>query len=96
METWGGTLGMALIVGLAVQASTTTTYDPAAHRWWRIREEAGTIYFETSPDAAQWNTLLQTGSPPQLETVYVVLAAQVGAAYGAPVRAEFDNLNLLP
>lgn len=31
-----------------------TTYDPVAHAWWRIRESAGTTYFDTSPDGTTW------------------------------------------
>jgi hypothetical protein len=41
------------------QTGTTTTltlptYDPHAHRWWRLRESAGSFYAATSPDGLTW------------------------------------------
>lgn len=40
--------------------TTTTvlpTYDPHAHRWWRLRESGGTFFGETSPDGLNWTIL---------------------------------------
>ncbi len=95
-ETWAGSLTMGLVVGGTFEAATSTTYDAANHRWWRLREESGTLYFEMSSDAAQWDTLLQTASPAEIDAVTVVLAAQIGEPYGAAARVEVDNLNLVP
>lgn len=41
------------------QAGINTTnalpsYDPVAHAYWRIREAAGSVYFETSPNRSTW------------------------------------------
>ncbi len=96
IETWAGSLTAGLFVGGSFEAGTSTTYDASVHRWWRLREAGGTLHFETSPDAEQWNTLLQTASPASLEAVTVMLAAQISDPYGDVVRVEFDNLNLLP
>lgn len=95
-ETSGGELGMGLLVGGAFQAGTSTSYDPVQHRWWRIRDDAGIIYFETSGDGLTWRVLLQTETPALLDAVHVLLGVQVLAPYSGVVRAEFDNLNLLP
>ena len=32
-------------------------YDPVAHAYWRIRESAGLIYFDASPDNTTWQQL---------------------------------------
>ena len=33
------------------------TYDPVNHAWYRVRESAGTIYFDAAPDGATWTNL---------------------------------------
>src|SRR5205823_468963 len=40
----------------------------------RIREAAGTIYFDTSPDNTTWTTLNSTPAPFQTNAVYLHLA----------------------
>lgn len=37
----------------------TLTYDPTAHRWWRIREDTGIVYWEVSPDATTWTAVAE-------------------------------------
>ena len=51
-----GNTGFLLRVQTAgVNADTTIgTYDPHTHRWWRLRENAGTWYADTSPDGLNW------------------------------------------
>src|SRR5512139_903105 len=34
--------------------ATSITYNATDHRWWRVRESAGTIYWDTSPDGNTW------------------------------------------
>lgn len=33
-----------------VASDTTVTYNATNHRWWRIRESGGTVYWDTAPD----------------------------------------------
>lgn len=40
--------------GVETSVYLTTTYDPVQHNYWRIREYAGTFYFDTAPDGATW------------------------------------------
>jgi hypothetical protein len=49
----------ALSEGVLYMGTWGTNYaspawNAAAMAWWRIRETAGTVYFETSPDGAAW------------------------------------------
>ena len=37
--------------------------DPDAHRWLRIREGGGTVFFETSSDGQAWATFLGAPTP---------------------------------
>lgn len=40
--------------GTPTSVALTTTYDPVQHNYWRIREYAGTFFFDTAPDGATW------------------------------------------
>lgn len=66
-------------------------YDAAAHRWWRLREEGGVVYGETSPDGDAWNLL---GMLPGYDTTDVRWDLGLGAYVGAIAATEstFDNL----
>src|SRR5262249_3442192 len=47
---------------IAQQQTTTgtVTYSSTAHLWWRFRESAGTLFWETSPDRSSWTTMSTT------------------------------------
>lgn len=68
-------------------------YDPVAHRFWQIREEQGTIYWEASGDGETWELLSTTSSLPFASLVRIRLIAFLprDAAVIAPVF--FDNVN---
>jgi hypothetical protein len=68
-------------------------YDPVQHRWWRIRESAGTVSLETSPDARAWTLGLGIATPPYATAVHVVLAGGTGQTESSPGEVHFDNLN---
>lgn len=72
-----------------------TPYLPMEHRWWQIREEAGTIYWETSADGATFQLLGSMLSFDQLDRVSVeILVATLGNS--DPGRAVLDNVNHAP
>jgi hypothetical protein len=59
-----GYAGGNLAVNKNVSGTQTTlfsvTYSAISMSWWRIRESAGTTYFETAPDGATWTTQYST------------------------------------
>lgn len=70
-------------------------YNPVTHAWWRIRETAGMISFETSPDGATWTEIAVTGTPfnvarvvPSFETYQ---NTGTGMSYGS---AYVDDVNI--
>jgi hypothetical protein len=65
-------------------------YDPAAHRFWQVRETEGTLYWETSPDGETWEIQASTSSLPFADLARVKLLAFLPPNAG-PVF--FDNLN---
>jgi hypothetical protein len=71
-------------------------YSPTNHRWWRMREDAGTLYLETSPAGTVWSERINAPSPSYLSDVAVGLG--VTGANTQPIvgYTELDNLNVPP
>jgi hypothetical protein len=82
--------------GFAV--TTAIEYDPVAHRWLRIRESAGTIYWDTSPDAIIWTnftTWAHTFTSAQLVHPNGGFSTYIGSSAATGDYALFDNFNLV-
>lgn len=71
-------------------ADAAIPYDPVAHRWWQIREAAGQLYWETSPDAITWTTHSTRPTPAFARWAKISLEAR-GAT--APTEVTFARLN---
>ena len=56
----GGQLTANLIQSSVTSFTQSVTYDPVNHRWWRIRESLGTIYFDVSSVGVTWTNLWST------------------------------------
>jgi len=59
-------------------------YDPAAHRFWRIREQAGSLFLETSPDDAVYTTLFTEPTPSFVDSVKWSVGAGTVPAIASP------------
>jgi hypothetical protein len=83
-----------------VFAATYTTlasvlYSPANHLWWRFREEAGTIYWETSGDGIDWTIRAQeAASYLDASAVTVVLGGGTWEPQATPGAVHYDRYNL--
>lgn len=67
-------------------------YDPVEHRFVRLREHAGTVYFEASPDGMRYTTLFSSARRPFLDNVRISLGAGAVAAVGTASEAVFETL----
>jgi hypothetical protein len=76
-------------------SDTGVAFDPGEHRFWRIRETAGTTFWETSPDGMTWNVgaAQPTSALFPLDLVYVAFGAGADGGEVAPGEAHFDHLN---
>ena len=72
-------------------------YDPAEFRWWRFRDDGGTVHWETSPDGVNWASRGTHASPPvDLENATInLLCTSNGSGIGT-TRCNYDNLNVTP
>lgn len=71
------------------------TFDIDVYRFLRIRESAGTVYFEYSSDQFNWNTLTTVASPANISAYIVTITVGTYANEGVTTTAIVDNLNML-
>jgi hypothetical protein len=105
LETNGpGTIfgGSSLFIGVNNQALSIRgsggvlrelPYDEALHRWLRIRELGGTIYWETSPDGERWTAQFAAPQPFGVTQLYVKFGEWSWQSAASPGLAVFDNFN---
>ena len=72
------------------------TYDPARDVWWQLRENAGTVFFDTSPDGVGWTNHGSAADPIPLDDVTVAIGAGTWRDVAAPGRARFHCYNIPP
>ena len=72
----------------------TEPYDPARHRWLRLRERGGTTYWETSPDGCEWELLHGRANPVALTAVTLEIGAGTWEGTAAPGVVVFDSFNV--
>jgi tRNA A-37 threonylcarbamoyl transferase component Bud32 len=65
-------------------------FDAAAHRFWRLREHAGAMFWETSPDGRDWVTRAHAPDPIDPSAV----KARFGAAGTAAGEVRFGPFGL--
>lgn len=81
--------------------SVAIDYDPDEHRWWRIRESAGTVYWETSRTGLPGTWQVQRDEPTPAWVIsesttlrLFIQSNRIGG--GEEDYAEIDNINLTP
>lgn len=78
-------------------AAVSLTYSPTDHRWWRVRETGGTVFWDTSPDGVTWTERRSLATPAWVVGATVLpLSLEAVQDTGTPSYAEFDNLNVAP
>lgn len=84
------------VAGVRTIIGSTVTYDAFSYRWLRIREDAGTVYWEASPDGLEWATLYSWVST----LVLTAVSVHLGASYWAPGDVSgswlLDNVGVDP
>jgi hypothetical protein len=92
----GGYLALTSRVGYADPGAVYLAYDPVAHRWLRIRDTAGSVHWETSPDGVTW-TIRRTLTPsPGWVSGAVQVLIESSRDGGANDAALIDNFNITP
>ncbi len=83
-------------VGFSDGGAVFDTYSPTDHAWLRLREDAGTLYWETSPDGQTW-TVRRTGTTPGWASDGdLALVCESHRDVGADNTSAIDNVNVIP
>lgn len=82
-------------VGDVYTALDTISFDALAHRFWRLREVAGEMFWQSSPDRLVWIDRASVSTPLDVSAVLVgIHAGTFDAATSPPGAAVFDNLDV--
>ena len=101
LGTENGVLACIQIVAGTQTSLARIPYEPASHRWWRLRENQGVVYWEASGDGKAWTVLFSKPNPfpppspgtSALSQVQAVLVAGTYLVVPSPGMAIFDSFN---
>lgn len=89
-----GAMGLYLREGYADGGALFPAYDPVAHAWLRLREDAGSLYWETSPDGRVWTIRRTATSPSWSSRTDLSLLFEAHRDTGVNDFAELGSLNI--
>lgn len=93
----GGLLKVYKKIGAsATQLGSTITYDSAIHKWLRIREHNGTMYFDWSTDGINWTNITSVLNPITVSSLQVELSVGTWQAEATTTTMIIDNINYVP
>ncbi|PVD01351.1 LamG-like jellyroll fold domain-containing protein [Streptomyces sp. CS014] len=87
-----GSLRCVSEVGFSDGAGVTLTYSGISHAWLRLRESAGTLYWETSNDGWYWIVRRTLATPAWVTSQQVVVDLPASRTGGTADYAEWDLL----
>lgn len=96
---WECTTGL-LYMMFPGRSSIPMPYDPAIHKWLRVRETGGYLYFDYSIDGTTWVNAYNDIDPPidsiDLTALRCGFVAGADGSAGPGMTAIFDNVNAVP
>jgi hypothetical protein len=95
VDTGTGMLQALTTIGNVFILHTEIAYNATNHRWWRLREASGTLYWEYSADGTSWNELFSGTPTLPLEQVFIAMDDYQDDS-SSPGTHIFDNLNVAP
>lgn len=92
-ERSAGELVFGHALGRDIVESSKITYVPEVHRWWQIRSDGDTIYWETSPDAGSWEPQFMTRLDSPEALVRLQFSARGGLFSTVDTIITMDEVN---
>lgn len=93
---------MAVYEDFVDENAATLPYDPTTHAWLGVREDTGTLLWETSPDGREWTSQHTTTAPAwtsENDLQVQLLAHCTPLVTGGPPSSDyayFDQFNIRP
>lgn len=69
-------------------------YDAKRHRWLRLRERAGSFFWDASEDGSTWTSVSSKPTPVTLSSVTLKFQVGITETVPSPGTAIFDNFNV--
>lgn len=86
-------MGAIQNVGGVISGLNFIAYDPALHRWFRIREAAGTTYWEVSANGVSgWTAIHSAANPIPLSDVTLLIATDTFLTLGGAKTVTFGEV----
>ena len=82
--------------GVRSQIGGYTAYSAYNHAFFRVRESAGTIYFDTSPNGNNWTNYTSTPDIAHINGLGVWVQAGTYNSETSATSCQFANLNIIP
>lgn len=89
-------VGLYLREGYADGAAVFLTYSDTDHAWLRLRETAGTLHWETSPDGYAWTSRRSAASPAWLADTDLSFLVEGHRDAGPTTAIDLDTVNVPP
>lgn len=83
------------VAGTLSLVGSSVTYNATDHRWLRIRESGGTIYWDASPDRSTWTNIASLATPFALSPLLLTISIGTWQAEGSTSQMIVDNLNYI-
>jgi hypothetical protein len=97
MSVYGGNMKCGYDRGGVEHLAAKATYDPVTHAYWKLREDQGTIYCETSTDGSTWTPFgsfnLAGGLLAPASALRLLAYAGVPAMTATPGQFVIDDLH---
>lgn len=91
-----GSLIYFRVMTAGVNDDTTTTFNLTTHKWWRIRESSGSVFFDTSTDGITWTNRKTATTPSFVTNVAVDNSSGYYGTETSPADFVMDNFNIAP
>jgi hypothetical protein len=95
VDAGAGVIGVYLRVGFSDAGALFPTYNATDHAYLRLREDSGTLYWESSPDGQAWTQLRSESSPSWVSDSDLALILEAHRTSGTDNFGEYDDVNVL-
>jgi hypothetical protein len=75
---------------------TSAPFNAAVHKWFRIREQSGTTYWDYSTDGNTWTNFASQANPFAMTALTPYILVGTWQAESVDSYAELDNFNITP